>query len=38
MESNPVLTKEQVEKKFIEMINDYLKMDLEYPLDPTLSI
>jgi acyl carrier protein len=38
MDSKPVLTNEQVEKKFIEMINDYLKMDLEYPLDPTLSI
>jgi acyl carrier protein len=38
MDLKPVLTKEQVEKKFIEMINDYLKMDLEYPLDPTLSI
>ena len=38
MDAKPVLTKDQVEKRFIEMINDYLKMDLEYPLDPTLSI
>ena len=32
------LTKEQVEKRFIEMINDYLKLDLKYPLPPELSI
>jgi hypothetical protein len=28
MDAKPVLNKEQVEKRFIEMINDYLKMDL----------
>lgn len=32
------LTKEQVEKRFIEMINDYVKLDLEYPLDPNMSL
>ena len=32
------LTHEQVEKRFIEMINEYLKMDLQYPLDPTISL
>jgi acyl carrier protein len=32
------LTKEQVEQRFIEMINEYLKLDLIYPLDPNLSI
>jgi acyl carrier protein len=32
------LTKEQVEQRFIEMINEYLKLDLVYPLDPDLSI
>jgi len=32
------LTHEQVEKRFIEMINEYLKMELEYPLDPDMSI
>jgi acyl carrier protein len=32
------LTKEQVEKRFIEMINDYLDLSLQYPLDPDLSI
>lgn len=32
------LTKEQVEKRFVEMINEYLKLDLVYPLDPDLSI
>ena len=32
------LTKEQVEQKFVEMINEYLKLDLVYPLDPDLSI
>ncbi len=32
------LTKEQVEKRFIEMINDYLKLNLEYPVDPNLSL
>lgn len=31
-------TKEEIEKKFILMINDYLKMNLEYPLDPGLSL
>ena len=33
-----LLTKEQVERKFIEMINNYVKLDLEYPLDPNLSL
>ena len=32
------LTKEQVENRFIDMINDYLKLNLKYPLPPTLSI
>jgi len=32
------LTKEQVEKRFIEMINEYLDLSLQYPLDPDLSI
>jgi acyl carrier protein len=32
------LTKDQVEKRFIEMINEYLNLSLEYPLDPNLSI
>lgn len=32
------LTKEEVEKKFIGMINEYLKLDLTYPLPPELSI
>jgi acyl carrier protein len=31
-------TKEEVEKKFIDMINTYLKMTLEYPLDPDMSL
>lgn len=38
MENWVPLTKDQVEKRFIEMINDYLKLNLEYPLDPNLSI
>lgn len=32
------LTYEQVERRFIEMINNYLKLTLEYPLDPDISI
>jgi acyl carrier protein len=32
------LTKEQVEKRFIEIINDYVKLELEYPLDPNMSL
>jgi acyl carrier protein len=32
------LTKDQVEKRFIEMVNDYLKLNLEYPVDPNLSL
>lgn len=32
------LTKEQIEQRFIEMINDYLKLDLVYPLDPDMSL
>lgn len=32
------LTHEQVERRFIEMINDYLKLSLEYPIPPDLSI
>lgn len=32
------LTKEQVEIRFIEMINNYLDLDLKYPIPPTLSI
>lgn len=31
-------SKEDIEKKFIEMINAYLKMNLEYPLDPDMSL
>ena len=31
-------TKEEVERKFIEMINDYLNLDLEYPMAPDMSI
>ncbi len=38
MENWVPLTKDQVEKRFIEMINDYLNLNLEYPLDPDLSI
>ena len=34
---NP-LTKEQVEKRFIEMINEYLDLHLEYPLPADMSI
>jgi len=32
------LTKDQVEQKFIEMINEYLKLELTYPQEPTLSL
>jgi acyl carrier protein len=32
------LTHEQIEKRFIEMINKELKLDLIYPLDPNMSI
>jgi len=32
------LTKEEVEKRFIEMINEYLKLDLQYPLPPDMNI
>lgn len=32
------LNEEQVERRFIEMINEYLKLDLEYPLPPDMSI
>lgn len=32
------LTAQEVEKKFIGMINEYLKLNLEYPLDPNLSL
>ena len=32
------LTKEQVEQRFIEMINDYLDLELQYPLPPDLNI
>ncbi len=32
------LTHEEVEKKFIEMINEYLKLDLTYPLPPDMNI
>lgn len=32
------LTKEQVEQRFIEMINEYLKLDLKYPLPPDMNI
>jgi len=31
-------TKEEVERKFIDMINSYLKMTLEYPIDPDTSL
>jgi acyl carrier protein len=29
---------EEVERKFIEMINTYLKLELEYPLPPDMNI
>lgn len=32
------LTKEEVEKRFIEMINEYLKLNLQYPLPPDMNI
>jgi len=32
------LTHEEVEKRFIEMINEYLKLDLKYPLPPDMNI
>lgn len=32
------LTEEQIEKRFIEMINDYLKLNLQYPLPPDMNI
>ena len=32
------LTHEQIEQRFIEMINKELKLDLIYPLDPNMSI
>jgi acyl carrier protein len=32
------LTTQEIEKKFIGMINDYLKLNLEYPVDPNLSL
>lgn len=32
------LTHEEVEKKFIGMINEYLKLDLQYPLPPDMNI
>lgn len=32
------LSAQEVEKKFIVMINDYLKLNLEYPVDPNLSL
>lgn len=35
---NPSLTKEEIEQRFVEMINSYLKLNLVYPLDPNLSI
>ena len=38
MENWTPLTHDQVERRFIEMINDYLKIDLVYPLDPNMSI
>ena len=38
MNSKPVLTTEEVEKRFIEMINDYLKLELKYPLPPDMNI
>jgi len=31
-------THEEVERKFIDMINQYLKMNLEYPCDPNMSL
>jgi acyl carrier protein len=32
------LTHEQIEKRFIEMINKELKLELMYPMDPNMSI
>ena len=32
------LTHEEVEKRFIEMINEYLKLDLKYPLPSDMNI
>lgn len=32
------LTREQIERRFIEMINSYLKLDLQYPLNPEMSM
>jgi acyl carrier protein len=32
------LSKEEIEKKFIGMINSYLKLDLKYPLPPDMKI
>ena len=32
------LTHEQIEKRFIEMINKELKLELVYPMDPNMSI
>lgn len=32
------LTKEEIEKKFISMINEYMDLELEYPLPPDMSI
>lgn len=32
------LTAQEIEKKFIGMINEYLKLNLEYPVDPNLSL
>jgi acyl carrier protein len=37
-ENQTLLTKEQVEQRFIEMINEYLKLDLQYPLPPDMNI
>jgi acyl carrier protein len=31
-------TTEEIEKRFIEMINEYLKLNLIYPLDPNTSL
>lgn len=31
-------THEEVERKFIDMINQYLNMNLEYPCDPDMSL
>lgn len=31
-------TREEVEQKFVEMINKYLKLGLKYPLPPDLSL